>query len=1050
MTSRTKLLSAALAALLLGACGSDNPTATAVGPGPDPDTDPVPTARTFLIEPGPQATADMIEAMVTAVPGDTIRFDCGFFDLGTTLQLANTEAITIQGCGKDKTVLSFRDSNQQVGILAVNVRGLVIEDLTVADTDGNGFELRAVDHGTLRRVRAFWSSGGGNQSATPITKDNYDDGVMNVACTQPATLDPRAPENRNRPEAQSPDYTVSDQAGRYGIYPVSSENILIEDAESIGASDAGIYVGQTNTTIIRRSRAAFNVFGFEIENVQGGEYYDNLAECNTGGFLIYDLDGNLRQYGDHTRMYKNVSRNNNTYNFTEGGFVANVPPGSGMITLSYDRIDVFENVFENNNTGGIIHASYELFPEGAGRPTEKRIDFYTEGMHIWNNTFRNNGNGLPLATTNDLYGEDITAVPPQELLDRGPNPDVARLLPALVGLKVGAACLDPRTPTNAAACAAAAAANPANVRANTGFRGAHIVWDGLLDELDPDCDYPLQADDETPVPADERGKPQHTNQENPTCHYNQYKFNEDGTRKLPTWWASCIDKDNRFSADSIAFANFHGTQGLEPVLAAGPSEQGLMNMLAALPTTDVQNLAASFDLAPHDCPTAYGANLPPLPAVVIPPFERSDDVDATPTPEEVAALCNKPVPAGTVNFDAAKVNCPRLDQYHLFSDPQDPTSAPNSSGGGYEASIQGLPFALNTKLFSDYSVKYRVLFMPTGSKAIYKDASTDGPNATIIYPVGTIIAKTFAFADETTGKEDVVETRLLIKRVNSKTHDVRWDGLPYVWETDAQGQRYARLALGGGARQVSWNFHDVDSNAALAGSTLYQVPNANQCLSCHSSEDGEPGSAPIGPKIRNLNRPYRSESPIASGQAEHAVKGQNQVAWMCSQGLMLGCPEDLGVDAAQIARNVERLPIFNKPGDAGTAAGSPEDVEARARAYLEVNCMHCHNVRGFAASTGLYLLASGPVGLAHGICKHPTATGAEGSQGRPVDIWPGDPSRSILEYRIGPAATTPAARMPSLARSVVHEEGHALIAQWIRDVVTANEAKYPNSTSCSE
>jgi uncharacterized repeat protein (TIGR03806 family) len=1038
-----------LATLLLAACGGGGEDTPA-----GPSLPNLGTGKTFFIEPGPDATAEMIEAMVTVVPGDTIEFDCGFFDLTTTLQLANTEAITIKGCGREKTLLSFKGSNQPVGILAVNVRGLVIKDLTVADTEGNGFELRAVDHGTLSHVRAFWSSGGGKNSATPITKDTFAEAIQ-VECTDPATVSPNAPENDGPgADTTSPDYTVSDKAGRYGIYPVSSENILIEHSESIGASDAGIYVGQTNTTIIRNSRAAFNVFGFEIENVQGGEYYDNLAECNTGGFLIYDLDGNLRQYGDRTRMYRNVARMNNTYNFTENGFVSNVPAGSGLITLSYDRIDIFDNVFENNNTGGIIHVSYELFPEGFGRPTEKRIDFYTEGVHIFRNTFINNGNNLPEMTTQDMQ-----------------NTKVERLLPALVGYKNQAACAEPG---NAATCAAAGGEG----QTATGYRGAHILWDGLLDrpttlddDGDPDtpevpCPYPLQADGVTPVPADERGKPQHTNQENPVCHYNAYKFHMDvegQPRKVPDWWASCIDADNTFAPDSLTFSNFHGTKGANAALAialwtagASPDDPAPPPPPTAEQIAESEEFPADFDLTAHRCPTAYGKNLPPLPAVVIPPFVPSGNVDATPTPQEIEQLCNAAVPAGTVNFDAARVNCPRLDQYHLFSDPADPTSTPNSSGGNFEANIQGVPFALNTKLFSDYAVKYRVLFMPTGSKAIYKDSTTDGPNATLIFPVGTIIAKTFAFADEGAGTENVVETRLLIKRVNSATQAARWDGLVYIWKTGGDGARYAELSPSGGEADVTWNFHDVDSGAALSGGTKYQVPNHNQCLSCHSREDSEAGSAPIGLKVRNLNRPYASESPIASDQGEMPIKGQNQLAWLCDseRGLMLGCP-DLGVNAeSQLAMSVERLPVFNKAGDSGLADANA-DIEARARAYLEVNCQHCHNVRGFAASTGLYLhgqyLHAGPqipVDQAHGICKHPTATGQEGSAGRPVDIFPGDALKSILEFRLSPAATSAAARMPPLARSVVHAEGHALIAQWIDDVVVEDESKYPNSTAC--
>jgi uncharacterized repeat protein (TIGR03806 family) len=339
--------------------------------------------------------------------------------------------------------------------------------------------------------------------------------------------------------------------------------------------------------------------------------------------------------------------------------------------------------------------------------------------------------------------------------------------------------------------------------------------------------------------------------------------------------------------------------------------------------------------------------------------------------------------------------------------------------------------------------------MPAGTQAIYKDASTDGPNATIIFPAGTIIAKTFAFADEPSGTENVVETRLLIKRVNSQTHDARWDGLVYVWKTGNDGKRYAELTPTGGTASVSWDLHDVDSGAHLAGSApAYQIPNHNQCLSCHSREDSEPGAAPIGLKVRNLNRPYGSESPIPTQQAQMDIAGMNQVAWLCQRGLMLGCP-DLGVDAGtQVAANVERLPVFNKPGDAGFAAGSGEDIESRARAYLEVNCQHCHNVRGYAASTGLYLNSIGPVDRAHGICKSPTATGSSGSGGREFDIYPARPELSILEFRIGPDADTPAERMPSLARSVMHGEGHALVEQWIRDVIVVDEEKYPNSSAC--
>lgn len=1020
---RAGTLLAVLLVASLAACGGGSSNGDGGGSNPGGNNGGnTQTGRTFLIKPGSSATPDMIAAMVQAAPGDVIQFDCGYFELTSTLQLSHTEDVKIKGCGKDKTVLSFKNNNSPEGILGVNVHGLWIEDLTVLDTGGNGIELRGVDQAALRRVRTIWSSNGGRESPDPITAQNAfanNARLLNVPCTDPPTLNPNAPEN-NYPGADtsSPDYTVSEKSGRYGIYPVSSENILIEDAESVGASDAGIYVGQTNTAIIRNSRAAYNVFGFEIENVQGGEYDTNISECNTGGFLIYDLDG-LRQYGDRSRMFGNIARNNNTYNFTSGGFVGNVPPGSGMITLSYDRIDIFENTFENNNTGGIIHASYELFPEGVGRPTEKRIDWYTEGVHIFKNKFINNGNRLPLPNTNDIQ-----------------NQELARLLPTLVGLKSQAACLNP---LNLATCATAAAGGSPGLH-STGFRGAHIVWDGLLDAYDANCPYPIDANNKR-VPEDARGKPNHFNDfKNYACHYNAYKFDTskpNAPRKLPDWWSSCIDDDNQFSGDSLAFANFHGLKGLEPVIAAATAstdEAGLMQVLASLPATDLQNLASSFDLAPHKCVARYGKNLPPLPPVVIPAFKRRGDLDPTPSEAQIQTLCNATVPAGQVNFGAAAVNCPTLDQYKLFEDAQDPRSEPR--GGG-------VPFVLNTKLFSDYSVKYRVLYLPPGTRGTYRAAET--ANATLDFPAGTIIAKTFAFANEGNGSENVVETRLLIKRTsaNGKT---RWDGLTYIWGIE-NGQRVARLALKGGTAAVNWDYTDVDSGARYTGSApSYSIPHANQCLSCHSNEDKEPGSSPIGTKVRMLNRAYESESPFDTGQAGHEIAGQNQLKYLCDKGLIADCPNLVVTNGIA---NVERVPIFNKPGDAGFAPGSDEDIEARARAYLEVNCQHCHNDRGFAANTGMYLDYFRKVDNSYGICKRPTATGQEGSGGRTFDIHPGDDTDSIMVFRIGPEATTPAARMPPIARSVVHVEGHALVQQWIRDVVEADNARYPGSESCA-
>lgn len=989
-----------------GTADGAGPIAPGGGAGPQAPDPGDAAGRVFRIMPGDRATAAMVAAMVQVLPGDVIEFGCGYFELTSSLLISHTEDVRVTGCGRDKTVLSFKNNNAPEGILVANAAGITIENLTVLDTGGNGIELRGVDHGTVQHVRALWSSGGGRASPDPITAGNYTS-RLTVACTHPATQDPDDPQNALG-DIHSPDYTVSKLSGRYGIYPVSSSSILIDDAESIGASDAGIYVGQTNTAIIQNSRAAYNVFGFEIENVRDGEYNHNVAECNTGGFLIYDLDG-LRQYGDRSVMHDNTSRKNNTYNFTAGGFVSNVPPGSGMVTLAYDRIDIYDNTFEDNNTAGIIHTSYEVFPEGAGRPTENRIDWYTEGLHVFHNTFRNNGNALPLPTVRDLLSQDV-----------------AKLLPAVVGLKVQAGCLNP---LNLLTCPLPLL-NLQPLAAGQ-IRGAHILWDGLLDTNHADCPYPVDAAG-NPVPRDARGKPVLTNEDpNPSCHYNQYKFDQtrpDKPRIMPDWY-SCIDSDNDFSTDSVKYANFHGTKGLELIVSQN------------LDPAALAKFPATFDMSSHQCEARYGKNLPRLPEVKIPPFVRTGEYAPAPSAAQVKALCEAPPQAGQVNFAAAaQVNCPLLSQYNLYADAGDPTSTPNSGG---------VPYSMNTKLFSDYAVKYRVAYLPPGQQATYHDAKTDNPEASIIFPTGTILAKTFSFADEAQGTEIPVETRLLIKRADSAGR-VRWDAPTYAWNNE-NGEWVAKYVPGGADVPVHYDTTDIDSGIRHSGSTTYHIPNANQCLTCHSREDQEAGSAPIGPKVRFMNKPFYPESRRVTAQGQHPAAGVNQIAYWCAHGLMTGCPADLGVDPqTQYALKIDRSPVFNKPGSSGFAAGTPQDVEARARAWLEANCAYCHNARGYASNTGFYLDAYRRVDSTYGICKQPTATGIEGSGGHRYDIHPGMASDSIMAFRTGPQATIPAARMPPLARSVVDEEGHALVAEWIDTVVTADEAKYPGSTACAQ
>ena len=354
------------------------------------------------------------------------------------------------------------------------------------------------------------------------------------------------------------------------------------------------------------------------------------------------------------------------------------------------------------------------------------------------------------------------------------------------------------------------------------------------------------------------------------------------------------------------------------------------------------------------------------------------------TEEEIAALCAGGDSNG-VNWEAFAVNCPSLSSYRLFVD-NNPLGTPNTS--------RATPYDLTTPLFSDYAQKYRVVYVPNGSSATYSDT---GP---FEFPLGTIIAKTFTLPLNT-GVEKVVETRLLIHRASG------WTGMSYLWNEDLTE---AYLALGGGA--VSATVLDPDGNEV---SVNYRVPNANQCTNCHgvkAAADETFRNLPIGPKAQYLNHAYSY-----SGGAE------NQLTHWSTIGILSGAPAPAAAP---------RLPVWNDPTD-GTE-------EQRARAYLDINCAHCHSETGRARSTGLWLTGDRPLDANYGLCKPPVAAGA-GSGGLKWDIVPGNAAQSILVYR--QQSNDPAVRMPELGRSSVHTQGVDLVTSWINSLPATTCATSP-------
>lgn len=292
-----------------------------------------------------------------------------------------------------------------------------------------------------------------------------------------------------------------------------------------------------------------------------------------------------------------------------------------------------------------------------------------------------------------------------------------------------------------------------------------------------------------------------------------------------------------------------------------------------------------------------------------------------------------------------------------------------------------VPYDLNTPLFSDYAYKARFVKLPDGKAAKYNDMDA------LEFPEGTVLIKNFYYphdmTDESKGRR-IMETRLLVNEAEG------WKALPYIWNEE---QTDATLEVAGGRRDVSWIHTDgvkMDLN--------YSVPNMNQCKGCHVKGNT---MTPIGPKARNLN-----------GDFAYADGKMNQLQKWKQLGILEGLPENMA--------EVPKVPVWNDP--------STGDLYHRGRAYLDINCAHCHIADGPGNTSGLHLDYNETDNAKIGFHKAPIAAG-RGSGGLAVDIEPGNPEASIIWYRMNSA--DPGIMMPELGRKMIHKEGVALIHEWI-------------------
>ncbi len=304
-----------------------------------------------------------------------------------------------------------------------------------------------------------------------------------------------------------------------------------------------------------------------------------------------------------------------------------------------------------------------------------------------------------------------------------------------------------------------------------------------------------------------------------------------------------------------------------------------------------------------------------------------------------------------------------------------------------------VPYDINSVLFSNYAEKLRFIKLPDGDKVKYTE---EGP---LSFPKGTIIIKNFYYENDFRkpgqGRR-ILETRLLVHEEKG------WTAYPYVWN-DEQTEAFYDVA--GDIKNVSY------INASGKRINIdYIIPNKNQCKGCHIRGDK---MQPIGPTAMQLNREYT-----------YATGKQNQLSYWQQHGLLNGLPA---------LNSIDKFPGIDDES---------QSLDARARAYLDVNCGTCHHPQGPANTSGLFLHYDQDASVELGIMKSPVAAG-RGAGKNSFDIVPGKPHKSILSFRM--QTNDPGIAMPELGREQIHKEGVKLIKEWIKQLPPAPKGELKNN-----
>ncbi len=261
---------------------------------------------------GADANEKLQEALILAEPGDVVQLGAGTWTLTDGLSL-DVDNVTLRGAGTGEggSILDFSGQQGAGEGLLVTSDDVLLANFAVLNTRGDGIKSKGADRIVYNELRVEWTAG---------------------------------PKETN---------------GAYGIYPVESQDVLIDSVFVRGASDAGIYVGQSRNIVVRDSIATENVAGIEIENCFDADVHDNIATKNTGGILVFDLPNLPQQGGHNVRVFDNVVSDNSTPNFApKGNIVASVPTGTGVLVMANRNVEVFDNVFEDNGTANVMIVGY--------------------------------------------------------------------------------------------------------------------------------------------------------------------------------------------------------------------------------------------------------------------------------------------------------------------------------------------------------------------------------------------------------------------------------------------------------------------------------------------------------------------------------------------------------------------------------------------------------------------------------------------------------------------------------------------------------------------